>query len=52
MAADAAFTVLKSAVGAQQRGPRETPLTLPQAARVAPAWSLVHGFAMLMLDGR
>jgi AcrR family transcriptional regulator len=51
-AADAAFGVLKSAVGAQQRAPRGTPLTLPQAARVAAAWSLVHGFAMLMLDGR
>jgi AcrR family transcriptional regulator len=27
-------------------------LTLLQAAHVASAWSLVHGFAMLLLDGR
>ena len=51
-AADAAFGVLRSAVGAQQHGPRETPLTLPQAARITALWSLVHGFAMLMLDRR
>ena len=49
-AADAAFAVLAGAVGARQ--PRETPLTLPQAARITAAWSLVHGFAMLMLDAR
>ena len=49
-AAEAAFAVLAAAVGARQ--PRETPLTLPQAARITAAWSLVHGFAMLMLDGR
>jgi hypothetical protein len=27
-------------------------LTLPQAAHIGAAWSLVHGFAMLLLDGR
>ena len=27
-------------------------LTLPQAADIVGAWSLVHGFAMLLLDGR
>jgi hypothetical protein len=27
-------------------------LTLAQAAHVASAWSLVHGFAVLLLDGR
>ena len=27
-------------------------LTLDQAAAVARAWSMVHGFTMLMLDGR
>jgi hypothetical protein len=27
-------------------------LTLPQAARIVGAWSLVHGFAMLLLDDR
>jgi hypothetical protein len=30
----------------------EAALTLPQAASIAAAWSLVHGFAMLLLDGR
>jgi AcrR family transcriptional regulator len=51
-AAEAAFGVLRGAVGALKRGPHEMPLTLPEAARVTAAWSLVHGFAMLMLDGR
>jgi AcrR family transcriptional regulator len=51
-AADAAFDMLASAAGAQQRGPGGAPLTLSQAARITAAWSLVHGFAMLMLDGR
>jgi AcrR family transcriptional regulator len=50
--AEAAFEVLRRAVGALQRGPHERPFTLPQAARITAAWSLVHGFAMLMLDGR
>ena len=27
-------------------------LTLSQAADIVGAWSLVHGFAMLLLDGR
>jgi hypothetical protein len=27
-------------------------LTLPQAAGIVGAWSLVHGFVMLLLDGR
>jgi len=49
-AAEAAFRMLAGAAGAQQ--PREAPLTLSQAAHIAAAWSLVHGFAMLMLDGR
>ena len=30
----------------------EAALTLPQAASIVAAWSLVHGFAMLLLDGR
>jgi AcrR family transcriptional regulator len=51
-AAEASFGVLARSVGAQRRGPRETPLTLSQAARIMAAWSLVHGFAMLLLDGR
>ena len=27
-------------------------LTLEQAAAIARAWSMVHGFTMLLLDGR
>jgi len=49
-AGEAAFGVLAGTVGAL--GPYQTPLTLPQAAHITAAWSLVHGFAMLMLDGR
>ena len=30
----------------------QAPLTLPQAAQMVVAWSLVHGFAMLLLDDR
>jgi AcrR family transcriptional regulator len=51
-AAEAAFGVLASAVGARQREASETASTLSQAAQITAAWSLVHGFAMLMLDGR
>ncbi len=51
-AADAAFGVLARAVGVQQQASSDAPLTLPQAANITAAWSLVHGFAMLMLDGR
>jgi AcrR family transcriptional regulator len=49
-AADAAFAVLAGA--APDRQDAEAPLTLPRAARITAAWSLVHGFAMLLLDGR
>ncbi len=49
-AGEAAFEVLADAIG--WHGPSETPLTLSVAARITAAWSLVHGFAMLMLDGR
>jgi AcrR family transcriptional regulator len=51
-AAEAAFGVLAGAVGARRREAPETPSTLSQAAQITAAWSLVHGFAMLMLDGR
>ena len=51
-AAEASFGVLARSVGAHRHVPSETPLTLPQAAQITAAWSLVHGFAMLMLDGR
>jgi AcrR family transcriptional regulator len=44
--------VLYSAVGAVREENLEGSLTLAQAAHVASAWSLVHGFAMLLLDGR
>jgi AcrR family transcriptional regulator len=49
-AADAAFGVLAGV--APDRRDALAPLTLPQAARITAAWSLVHGFAMLLLDGR
>src|SRR5262249_32638684 len=49
-AAEAAFGVLAGTLGAH--GPAAMPLTLPQAAQITAAWSLVHGFSMLMLDGR
>lgn len=51
-AAEAAFRVLSGAAGPPARGTHAAPLTLARAARIAAAWSLVHGFAMLMLDGR
>ena len=51
-AADAAFGVLARAVGVQQQARSDVPLTLLQAANITAAWSLAHGFAMLMLDGR
>ncbi len=46
-------TALASGVGAQL-GEVVTPgrLTLPQAAEMVRAWSLVHGFAVLLLDHR
>ena len=52
-AADAAFAGLAGAVGAsrQEQIDREA-LSLEQAAAIARAWSLVHGFTMLLLDGR
>ncbi len=51
-AAEAAFRVLSGAAGSAARGARAAPLTPARAARITAAWSLVHGFAMLMLDGR
>ena len=35
----------------QEQISRDT-MTLGQAAAVARAWSMVHGFTMLLLDGR
>jgi AcrR family transcriptional regulator len=51
-AAQAAGQVLADAVAARREENVENPLTLPQAAAIVGAWSLVHGFAMLLLDGR
>ena len=52
-AATASFEGLASAVGAG-RNEKLTGevLTLDQAAAIARAWSLVHGFTTLLLDGR
>jgi AcrR family transcriptional regulator len=52
-AAEAAFAGLAGAVAASRHEEiREEALTLEQAAAIARAWSLVHGFTMLLLDGR
>lgn len=52
-AAEASFAGLASAVGAKmQEKISGDALTLDQAAAIARAWSLVHGFTMLLLDGR
>ncbi len=52
-AAKAAFAGLAGAIGAsRQEQISGDVLTLDQAAAIARAWSLVHGFATLLLDGR
>jgi AcrR family transcriptional regulator len=52
-AAEASFAGLANAIAASRHEPiREEALTLEQAAAIARAWSLVHGFTMLLLDGR
>ena len=52
-AADASFAGLAAAVGARHTGNIATDaLTLEQAALIARTWSVVHGYTMLMLDGR
>jgi AcrR family transcriptional regulator len=55
-AASAAFQGLANSVGAGRSGPLSgealEALSLDQAAAIARAWSLVHGFTMLLLDGR
>jgi AcrR family transcriptional regulator len=52
-AATAAFAGLTGAIGASRREEiAEQELSLEQAAAIARAWSLVHGFTMLLLDGR
>src|SRR5579859_3265812 len=52
-AAEASFAGLASAIAASRHEQiSEEALTLDQAAAIARAWSLVHGFTMLLLDGR
>ena len=52
-AAEASFAGLAGAIGAsRQEQISEGALSLEQAAAIARAWSLVHGFTMLLLDDR
>jgi AcrR family transcriptional regulator len=52
-AASASFAGLAGAIGASRHEHiEEEALSLDQAAAIARAWSLVHGFTMLLLDGR
>ena len=52
-AATASFAGLTSAIGAgRHERIHDEQLTLDQAAAIARAWSLVHGFTMLLLDDR
>jgi AcrR family transcriptional regulator len=51
-AVTASGRVLYGAVGAVRKETLASELTLLQAAHVVSVWSLVHGFAMLLLDGR
>ena len=55
-AATASFEGLASAIGAGRNekltGEALDALSLDQAAAIARAWSLVHGFTSLLLDGR
>jgi AcrR family transcriptional regulator len=52
-AAEASFAGLAGAIGASRQEQIEHgALSLDQAAAIARAWSLVHGFTMLLLDGR
>jgi AcrR family transcriptional regulator len=52
-AAEASFAGLANAIAAmrQERISGDT-MTLEQGAAIARAWSMVHGFTMLLLDGR
>jgi AcrR family transcriptional regulator len=52
-AASAAFAGLAGSIGASRHEQISAEaLSLDQAAAIARAWSLVHGFTMLLLDGR
>ena len=49
----ASFAGLAGAIGASRHEQiAAEALSLDQAAAIARAWSLVHGFTMLLLDGR
>jgi AcrR family transcriptional regulator len=51
-AVTASSGMLSGTVAARRGEQEDANLTLPQAASIVAAWSLVHGFAMLLLDGR
>jgi len=51
-AADAVLDLLAGTVRAVRDEPMQATLTLSQAAQMVVAWSLVHGFAMLLFDNR
>jgi hypothetical protein len=52
-AAEASFAGLANAIAASRHEQiLDGALTLDQAAAIARAWSTVHGFTMLLLDGR
>jgi AcrR family transcriptional regulator len=52
-AANASFAGLAGAIGASRHEQiAAEALSLDQAAAIARAWSMVHGFTMLLLDGR
>ena len=52
-AAESSFAGLANAIGAMRQEPISgDTLTLEQGAAIARAWSMVHGFTMLLLDGR
>jgi AcrR family transcriptional regulator len=52
-AASASFAGLAGAIGvSRQEQISDEALSLEQAAAIVRAWSLVHGFTMLLLDGR
>ncbi|QPF94074.1 TetR/AcrR family transcriptional regulator [Bradyrhizobium commune] len=52
-AAESSFAGLANAIGAmRQEQISGDALTLDQGAAIARAWSMVHGFTMLLLDGR
>lgn len=52
-AAETSFAGLANAIGAmRQEQISEDALTLNQGAAIARAWSMVHGFTTLLLDGR